>query len=79
VANAVVPLNPVTGEKVLVDVRATLGGRKPFSDELTSNLAEAFGDVVPIPVCAFTLKANATKNKKYIATFFMNLLVQLCF
>ena len=43
---------PAKGENELVAVKMTRGGRKPKVDELTSNLAEALGEVVPIPVWA---------------------------
>jgi hypothetical protein len=52
---------PVIGEKALVEVKATRGGKKPFVSENTSNLADAFGVVVPIPVWA---KEPIEINKK---------------
>jgi hypothetical protein len=46
--------NPVAGDVIgplaLVAVNATLGGKKPLSVALISNLADALGEVVPIPV-----------------------------
>ena len=41
---------PVIGEKELVDVKATLGGKKPLVVENTSSFADALGVVVPMPV-----------------------------
>jgi len=64
------PDKPVTGEKELVDVRATLGGKKPLVSENTSSFADALGVVVPIPVWASTKEEiNNTFNRKNI--FFM--------
>jgi O-succinylbenzoate synthase len=36
----------------VTDVKVTRGGRKPLLVELTSNLADASGELVPMPVCA---------------------------
>jgi hypothetical protein len=62
-ASAVDPDNPVTGANTLVEVSATLGGKKPLSDALTSNFAEALGVVVPMPVWAKTLVEINRKRK----------------
>jgi hypothetical protein len=54
----------VTGLAAFVAVKAILGGKNPLSVANTSNFAEAFGVVVPIPVWAFPLR----KNKNNIST-----------
>jgi hypothetical protein len=66
-------INPVAGLVIglaaLVAVKATLGGKKPLLVALTSNLAEASGVVVPIPVWANAPRLvikNAIKTTLFI-------------
>jgi hypothetical protein len=46
----------------VVLVNAILGGRNPWVVDATSNFADAFGDVVPIPVCAFKKEKDKTNR-----------------
>jgi hypothetical protein len=52
----------------VVLIKETLGGKNPLSVAVTSNLADALGVVVPIPVCAPVCVAQNTKSryKKYL-------------
>jgi hypothetical protein len=51
----------VTGLAALVAVKAIRGGKNPLSVAYTSSFAEALGEVVPIPVCAFPLRKTQHK------------------
>lgn len=62
------------GEKVFAAVRVTLGGKKPKVEELTSNLADALGVDVPIPVWAITwIEINNPANNKKCLIIIENL------
>jgi len=61
---------PALGDLILASRSAvvSLGNNKPTAEPLAvmSNAAEAFGVVVPMPICAFALLKNNAINPKVI-------------
>jgi hypothetical protein len=55
----------------VVLVKATLGPRKPWVEEFTSNLAEGLGDVVPTATCALATTENKAEIRKAENCFIM--------
>jgi hypothetical protein len=61
---------PVAGEVIaLRSVVVILGGKKPLVVDDTSSLAEACGEEVPTPTCAWVKVATIKSNKAVKITF----------
>ena len=67
----------VMGDAEFAAIKAILGGKKPLSVAAISSLAEAFGFVVPIPVCA-KLKELKNNHTKYIFFILSNINFHSC-
>jgi hypothetical protein len=60
----------VTGLATFAAVKATRGGKNPLSEAETSNLAEAWGVGVPMPVWAREVHETNKKRKMYFISLF---------
>jgi hypothetical protein len=68
---------PVAGEEIALRcVVVILGGKNPFVVELTSNCADALGELVPTPTCAW-VKASTTKRNKPVKIDFFVLIIYI--
>jgi hypothetical protein len=59
----------VTGVAAFVAVSETLGGKNPWVVERTSNLAEAWGVLVPMPTWAANWREKSPKMELRIMCF----------
>jgi hypothetical protein len=55
----------MTGLATFAAVKATRGGKNPLSEAETSNFADAWGVVVPMPVWARAVHETNKKRKMY--------------